>query len=318
MENGIPGRMRSGMPFLRSTEWRWTRAVATFGALAMAFACRPAPEPVKREATAEPPMRIVSLAPSVTEVLFALDLGDRVVGVTRYCDNPPEARRLPRVGGYLDLSYEAVLGLDPDLVIGIQDHREAFERLTQLGVATLRVDQHDVEGILASIERIAGACGVPERGRRLVAGIEDRLALVADRTRGLPRPRALVVVGRDAGTGELRSVWVAGRSTFYDDVLRLAGGVNAAGPSAAAYPELSREGLLHIDPDIIVDLLADLEQRDLDAETALADWSGLSILRAVRSRRLHVLEHEYAVIPGPRVAELVESFARLLHPEVDL
>jgi iron complex transport system substrate-binding protein len=282
-----------------------------------AIACRaPATEPGSTEpAASATPQRIVSLAPSVTEVLFALGLGDRVVGVTSFCRYPAEAARLPQVGGYLDLNLEAIVGLDPDLVVLIQAHNAARARLEALGLPTLQVDQSDLGGILRSIEEIAERCGASERGGALVAEIRGRLDAVEQRVAGLPRPRTLAVVGREAGSGALATVWVAGTETFYDDVIRLAGGANAAAPSPVAYPEVSREGLLHIDPDVIVDLLADLDERGVAAEAAAADWQAFSTLRAVRSGRVHALEHELTVVPGPRVAELVEQVAQVLHPE---
>jgi len=206
--------------------------------------------------------------------------------------------------------------LEPELVVLIQDHGEAAATLGGFGISTVQVDQHDVSGILGSIEQIATRCGVEREGRRLVAAVSRRLDLVAARTGALARPSTLVVVGREAGGGSPRSVWVAGHETFYDDVLRLAGGANAVGSSVAAYPELSREGLLHLDPEVIIDLLADLPERGVDLSAALDDWSDLSVLRAVRTGRVHPLDHSYAVVPGPGVVELVEDFARILHPEV--
>jgi iron complex transport system substrate-binding protein len=281
-----------------------------------AAACRPTPAPDRATPpTAAPPARIISLAPSVTEVLFALGLGDRVVGVTSFCRYPPEVARLPKVGGYLDLNLEAIVGLDPDLVVLIQDHDAARARLETLGIPTLQVDQRDLDGILRSIVDIAERCGVGQRGGELVAEIRARLDDVEQRVAGLPRPRTLAVVGREAGSGTLTTVWVAGTETFYDDVIRLAGGVNAAAPSPVLYPELSREGLLHIDPDVILDLLADLDDRGVAAEAAAADWQQLAPLRAARSGRVHLIEHELTVVPGPRVADLVEEVAQALHPE---
>jgi iron complex transport system substrate-binding protein len=281
-------------------------------------ACRPpATEPSSTHpaASAAPPARIISLAPSVTEVLFALGLGERVAGVTSFCRYPPEAARLPQVGGYLDLNLEAIVALDPDLVVLIQDHDSARARLDELGVPTLQVDQADLDGILRSIAAIADRCGVADRGHELVATIRGRLEAIERRVAGLPRPRTLAVVGREAGAGSITTVWVAGTETFYDDVVRLAGGVNAAEPSPVLYPELSREGLYHVDPDVILDLLADLDERGVTAEAAAADWQQLAALRAVRGGRVHALEHELTVVPGPRVAELVEEVAQALHPE---
>jgi iron complex transport system substrate-binding protein len=314
MENGIPVRGGRWVPvsaLVRSCRWRQPLAVAL---LSVAAACGPAAGP-DRARPDDPPQRIVSLAPSVTEVLFALGLGERVVGVTSFCRYPPEAARRPQVGGYLDLNLEAIVALKPDLAVLIQDHDAAQARLEALGVPTLQVDQGDLDGILRSIEEIAARCGVAERGGELVAEIRGRLAVVEQRVAGLPRPRTLAVVGREAGSGTLATVWVAGTETFYDDVIKLAGGVNAAAPSPVAYPEVSREGLLHIDPDVILDLLADLDERGVAGDAAAADWQELSALRAVRTGRVHLLEHELTVVPGPRVAELVEQVAQALHPE---
>jgi iron complex transport system substrate-binding protein len=301
------------MPFLTSAPRVPRALILAMWLLCASIACRPA---VPARTLDGPPERIVSLAPSATEVLVSLGLADRIVGATRYCALPPEAAAAVRVGGYLDINYESILRLEPELVVLIQDHGEAAATLGELGLATVQVDQHDVSGILGSIEQIATRCGAEEEGRRLAAEVRRTLDRVAVRTGALARPSTLVVVGREAGAGSPRSVWVAGRETFYDDVLRLAGGANAAGASVAAYPELSREGLLHLDPEVIIDLLADLPERGVDLTAALDDWTGLSVLRAVRTGRVHPLDHPYAVIPGPGVVELVEDFARILHPEV--
>lgn len=283
--------------------------------MTLTMGCRPAartPTPDERSIS---PLRIVSLAPSVTEVLLELGLGDRLVGVTRYCDVSSTVSDVTDVGGYLDVNLEALVGLRPDLVIVIQDHGALRERLESLELRTLRVDQGSLEGILHSVIEIADGCGVPDRGAQLVRDLEERLDRVAAVTAGLDPPSTLVVVGRDLNAGSLTNVWVAGRSTFYNDVLQLAGGFNAMGPSAVAYPEVSREGLLHLDPDVILDLLADLGERDVDVEAALADWRFLGSLRAVREGRLFAVEERYAVVPGPGVVALVEQVAQLLHPE---
>jgi iron complex transport system substrate-binding protein len=268
-------------------------------------------------ATAPPPQRIVSLAPSLTETLFALGLGERIVGVTRYCAYPPEALELPKIGGYLDPSYEALLALQPDLVVLIPSSDETEKRLESLGVRVLRVDQHDVGGVLESITVLATACGVPEEGALLRASVEERLQKVAARIAGAPRPRAVVVVGHDVGDGVVRSVWAAGPDTFYDDVLRIAGGVNGVEGGLARYPELSREGLTSIDPDVVLDVIAGLEERGLRVPEIRDSWLKLVELRAVREGRVEILDGDVMVVPGPRLPEMVENIARALHPELD-
>lgn len=289
------------------------RPAAVLALLLLGAGCAPAPP----AAVDGPPSRIVSMAPALTETVFALGLGDRLVGVTRYCDYPEAATRLPEVGGYLDPDWEALVALEPDLVLLMQDHREIRRRLEELGLATLLVDQGDVEGILASFVAIGEACGAAGRGRELAGRVRARLDEVAAATASRPRPRALVVVERELAGGPVRTVWVAGPGTFYDDLLGLAGAVNAwRGPAAALYPEVSREGLIALDPDVILDLVTELERRGLEPAQVRADWQGLGELRAVRAGRVHVLDAGFMVIPGPRIADAVAAIAAAVHPDL--
>jgi len=262
------------------------------------------------------PQRIVSLAPSLTETLFALGVGDRVVGVTRYCAYPPAVRELPKIGGHLDPNFEAIVSLEPDLVVVIPSSHENRRRLESLGIAVLEVDQHDVDAVLDSVSIVAEACGVGERGAALRSTIEDRLADVASMVAGFPRVRTLVVVGHQIGGGTVRSVWAAGPDTFYDGVLRIAGGVNVIDGGVARYPEVSREGLTAFDPEVVLDLVAGVEERNFDLDEVLSGWRRLAELRAVREHRVSVLEGDHMVVPGPRLPEMVEAVARALHPEL--
>jgi iron complex transport system substrate-binding protein len=263
------------------------------------------------------PQRIVSLAPSLTETLFALGLGDRVVGVTRFCAHPQEALALPKIGGHLDPNFEAIVSLEPDLVVVIPSSHDNRLRLEFLGIRVLEVDQHDVEAVLESVSEVAEACGVPDRGRALRGELERELERIQAVVAGAPRPRAVVVVGHQVGEGAVRSVWAAGRDTFYDGVVRIAGGVNALDGGIARYPELSREGLSTLDPDVVLDVIAGVDERRLDLETVREGWMRLTELRAVRDHRVNVLEGDHMVVPGPRLPEMVEAVARALHPEIE-
>jgi iron complex transport system substrate-binding protein len=263
------------------------------------------------------PRRIVSLAPSLTETLFALGLGERVVGVTRYCAHPPEVIALPKIGGHLDPNFEAIVSLEPDLVVVIPSSHENRLRLESLGIRVLEVDQHDVDSVLESVSILAQACGVPDRGRALRQELERRLANVEEAVSGAPRPRAVVVVGHQIDGGAVRSVWAAGRDTFYDGVVQIAGGINAVDGGLARYPELSREGLASLDADVVLDVIAGLEARNLDPDELRAGWMQLSELRAVREQRVSVLAGDQMVVPGPRLPEMVEAVARALHPDLE-
>jgi len=320
MEFGIPGPSGLGI-FFGEAMVRRRHAAVLATALAVLGGCfdgggiETATGP--RVAAATPPRRIVSLAPSLTETLFALGVGDRVVGVTRYCAYPPEVRDLPVIGGHLDPSFEAIVELEPDLVVLIPSGEANARRLEALGVPVLQIDQHDVRSLLESISVVAAACGVEDAGERLRNEIERRLAAVSVVVEGSQRPRTVVVVGHDIGGGVVRSVWAAGPDTFYNGVLEIAGGVNAVEGGLVRYPEISREGLTVLDPDVVLDVVAGIEERGPEIGEILAGWRRLTELRAVREDRIRVLEGDVMVVPGPRLPEMVREVAKALHPELD-
>lgn len=269
------------------------------------------------EKSSSPPQRIVSLAPSLTETLFALGVGDRVVGVTRYCSHPPAVRELPEVGGHLDPNIEAIVSLEPDLVVLIPSGESSARRLEALGVPVLQIDQHDVGSLLDSITALAAACGVEDRGMMLRADIERRLASTSAVVAGAARLRTVVAVGHDISGGVVRLVWAAGPDTFYSGVLEIAGGVNAVEGGMVRYPELTREGLTALDPDVVLDVVAGVEDRGLELDQIVEGWRRLKELRAVREDRVRILEGDLMVVPGPRLPEMVREVAMALHPELD-
>ncbi len=258
--------------------------------------------------------RIVSLAPNITETLYALGLGDRVAGVTRFCNYPAEAREKPRVGGFLDINYEALVSLYPDLVILLPEHADVRKRVENLGIPVLTVHNRVVGEILDTIAVIGSACGVKARSDSLVRDIGSRIDTVRKRAEGRTRPRVLLVVERKVG-GVPESVFVAGTGTFYDELITLAGGVNAYDGPGIAYPEISTEGILRLDPDIIVDIIPTIDAQGITPEAARSDWTGFGAVRAVKTGRVHVIGESYAVIPGPRFIRMLEELARIIHPE---
>ncbi len=321
MKNGIPGPMGPGI-FLRGGAVARSRQSGFLASVLVTiggcFACGWSENvPVDAGAGAGSPQRIVSLAPSLTETLFALDVGDRVVGVTRYCANPSDVQRLPKIGGHLDPNFEAIVALEPDLVVLIPSGEANGRRLRSLGLPVLEVDQHDVDSLLGSISVLAAACGVETRGEQLRADIEQRLAEVSVVVEGAPRLRTVVAVGHDISGGVVRAVWAAGPDTFYSGVLEIAGGVNAVEGGIVRYPELSREGLVALDPDVVLDVVAGVEERGFEIAQVTEGWRRLTELRAVRDDRVRVLEGDLMVVPGPRLPEMVREVARALHPQLD-
>ncbi len=263
------------------------------------------------------PERIITMAPSVTETVFALGLGDRVVGVSDFCSYPPEALDRPRVGGFLNTNYERIVGLDPDAVILLESSGRDSSAFRKLGLPVLQLNHLSVDGILASIEKIGTACGAEADARTIVGDIRRRLDRIAGKTSGKPRPRVMVAIDRTLAAGTLQDVYITGRDGHIDRIIELAGGQNAYRDGRARFPVVSQEGILKINPEVIIDLAYGLAGKDANQATIRADWQCLPEVEAVRRGRVYLIADDFATVPGPRFILFVEKLARLLHPEVD-
>lgn len=261
--------------------------------------------------------RIVSLAPSITETLYALGLGDRVVGVTDFCRYPSEVQNKARIGGFYDPNFEAILVLKPDLVIMLEEHSELLPALRKLKIETLVVCHKTIPDIIESFRVIGRVCGRGAEGRQMARVFENRLADIQEKTRWLPRPRVLFVTDRTLGCGRVADVYVAADDRYFDEIIKLAGGRNACEQRGARYPVVSAEGLLWLNPDVIVDLIPENHCAGLDRSSIVADWNELAKIEAVKNGRVLVFGQDYACVPGPRFLQLVEELARALHPNVD-
>jgi iron complex transport system substrate-binding protein len=260
--------------------------------------------------------RIVSLAPSITENLYALGMMDRVVGVTRYCDYPPEARTKPEIGGYYDPNYEAIVALDPDLIIMLIEDEDPRKQLSNLGFNVLNVDHRNIPGILQSIESIGEVCGALEKAKSITADLRARMEQIEEKTAGLPPPRVMVSVGRNLGTGTLEDVYISGKEGFYNEMIERLGGINAY-PGTVAFPVVSTEGIIQMNPDIIIDMVPDMEEQGWDETQILKEWAVLSHVKAVKNHRVYVFGEDYAAIPGPRFISIMGKMARVMYPEAN-
>ncbi len=269
-------------------------------------------EPAGGASPAKPARRVVSLAPSITEILFALDLGPRVAAVTSFCDYPPEALARPKVGGLLDPNIEAIAAARPDLVILFAHQQTVREALRVLGLDCLEVHGDTMEQILDSIQVIARACGVPERGEALAGALRERVDAVARQPRPPQPPRVLVSIGRTLGGGDLRDVYVAGEDGFFSELIRLAGGCNACPEKTIRFPMVSPEGILEMRPDVIVELAPDLERYSLTVSDVVREWDRVREVPAVRFGQVHVFAEDYVTVPGPRFVLLLEKMAAVI------
>jgi len=260
--------------------------------------------------------RIVSLAPSITETLFELGLGDRVVAVTDYCKFPPEAQNKPKIGGYLDCNCERIALLEPDLVVGLDVHRETLPRLKELGIGVLTVSHLGVDDLPTSIMKIGTRCGEKEKAKALVADINRRLDKIAKKTAGLKTPSVLVVVDRARAAGRLRDIYISGNEEHVGRIVELAGGRNAY-QGTVRFPLVSTEGITEMNPDVILDCIPQ-ELADGGREKALLKhWKELDSVAAVKNGRVYAVTDDHATIPGPNFVDTVEQFLGHIHPETE-
>jgi iron complex transport system substrate-binding protein len=253
------------------------------------------------------PRRIVSLAPSVTEVLFEAGAGPRVVGVTSYCRFPREVFALPKVGGYLTPSYEALVALRPDLVVTLAEHADVEPRIRTLGIPILRVDHRSLDGIVLSIEQVGERCNLTTSSKPAADALRRTLAAARRLVVGA-RPRVLICFGR---ADDFRRLTAAAPGTIHDDLITHAGGANVLTSRAVPYPTLSAEGVLRLDPDVVIEF----SSSGTDATALRRQWNRLDSLRAVRNGRVYVFTGEFLSVPGPRFARFTETIARAIRGE---
>jgi iron complex transport system substrate-binding protein len=262
------------------------------------------------------PRRIVSTAPSITEMLFALGLGDRVVGVTTYCHYPEAARRITKIGSYSRPNLETILSLQPDLVIIQENPIRLAGQLKALHLKVLELDHQSVADIYRSIDRIAEAAGVLEQARRLNESIRRQLEEIRRRTAGLPRRRMMFIVGRTPGT--LEGIIVAGKASYLNELIGIAGGENVFRDAVAAYPKVSLEEILARNPDVIVDMgeMAEpAEVTEARKRSVIALWNRYPSVSAVKQHGVFAVASDVFVVPGPRMVDAARQFAGMLHPE---
>ncbi|OLC82772.1 MAG: hypothetical protein AUH66_04285 [Acidobacteria bacterium 13_1_40CM_4_57_6] len=255
----------------------------------------------------QPVTRIVSLAPSLTETVYALGLQDRLVGDTEFCDYPADARKKTKVGGGINPSLELIANLHPDIVLVTKafNRLETVQSLENLGISSYATDPHTVEEIISSSKKLSNVLGAPEAGATVAGEMKRRLADLHRRIGALPPKRVLFVVW----TQPLISV---GKHTFIADALRLAGAASIV-DSEQDWPQVSLEEVARLQPDLLVFAESHSDSASLAVE-ALATLPGWSIVEAVSKRRVAVIS-DAVNRPAPRIVSAIEDLAKQLHPD---
>jgi len=255
-----------------------------------------------------PPKRLIALAPNLTEILYALDLGDRVVGVTNHCNYPPEASLKPKVGSYVHLNVEQIINLSPDLVIGTMDGNERYilDLLEQARIKVFFVNPRDVRQTIETLSILGMVCGVPEKARQISDTLTLRVNRVVEAVKGKKRPLVFLQI-------HIQPIMSVNENTVHHDLLRLAGGDNMTAQEPVTYPRISLEAVIRRKPEVI--LVSSME-REGRFEKARQDWLQWTSIPAVQKGRVHLIDSDLIDRPSPRVVDGLEIMAKLLHPEI--
>ncbi|MBN2020524.1 MAG: cobalamin-binding protein [Sedimentisphaerales bacterium] len=258
-----------------------------------------------------PPSSIVSLSPNLTEIIFALGLGEKVVAVSSDCDWPAEAKIKPKIGSFWQPNTEAIIAVKPDLVVceTFPQQQETAQTLKRTGLNVLSLRVESLDELLAAIQSIGRTAGCAEKAGQLTADINDQLNQIRAKTFSAPKLKILWVV-------QIEPVRVAGVNTFINEIIELAGGQNAIAPTGDQYPSISTEEIIGCAADVIVQSAMgkqDILKQQADAKQF---WSRFSNLPAVKNKRIYVIDPDTVLRLGPRVVDGAYKMAVFLHPEL--
>jgi iron complex transport system substrate-binding protein len=258
------------------------------------------------------PQRIVSLSPNLTQVIYALGYMDQVVGVTIFDEYPPQVIDLPKVGGWINPNYEAILALKPDLVVLMKDQDISFgDKLRTLGLKTFIAKSNDsIKDIIQAISDLGEILGESEEAKKLTLGIQSDLNEIEQKTKNTKKKSVMIVVGRNPGT--LEDIYVIGRNNYMDELITLAGGENVVENERNAL-KITKEAIFTFNPDVIIEI--NHQQIDREAEI-LAIWNTLKQVEAVKNNQVHILSSKVLLHPSQRIVDGAQTLTEILHPEI--
>lgn len=260
--------------------------------------------------SAEQELRIVSHLPSLTEICYALGLGENVVGVSDFSSFPPDVINKPKIGGLINSNYEAVLALRPTLVLlgmGMKEHEAKYK---QLGIRTLFTKNHSIKDIYNTISEIGKATNREQKALQLLDNLKAGLASIEKQYANRQKIRTLLVVGH--APGDLGALFIASKESYYDELLNVVGGVNCFGKEFSAYPNISKEVIIQKNPECILvfNPAGDDSLENLKKERAI--WQKLGKIDAVKNGNLFLLTDDCFSKPGPRMLKAARLMAEAL------
>ena len=258
------------------------------------------------------PQRIVSLSPSVTEILYGIGAWPQVIAVSQFCTYPDDVKNKPRVNGWDKTNLEQIMALKPDFVIGV-DAQEPFlrDKLTGLGVRSLFVKSQTLADIMASMGEIGRGTGHEQEATNLVAKTQAEIEAVRKAVGDGPHPRVLCVVDRVPGT--IRDLYTATKGSYLDELISIAGGESIAPQAEHGYGKINKEAVLTLNPEVIIDMVQG--SKGNFGEDPIAVWNELAEVRAVREKRIYSMSDPSVIHPSQFVGHTAQVFAKALHPE---
>ena len=249
------------------------------------------------------PERIISTSPSNTEILFALGLGDKVVGVTTYCNYPPEAPEKEKIGGFSTVDIEKIISLNPDMVLASsKTGDENIKKLEDKGITVLIVEPKNIDEILKAIELIGNVTGKENEAKSLTENMLKRINKVKENSKNLKeKPKVMYVVWHEP-------LMSAGKNTFANDIIEIAGGENIYSDMEIQYPTISLESVIDRNPDIIIASVGHGDAGNLTYNYVMNE-PRLKDVNAVKNKRVYEIDADIMNRPGPRISDALEQFA---------
>ncbi len=295
-------------PLLRSLY-----VVAMFLALAGGVSARSIDRDAGGGSPENVPARIIAIGPNSAEIICGLGACDSILGVSKYCLYPPELLKKPRVGGLFDPDLEKMAALRPDLLV-MRGHSESLETLCEkLGVRVYHDEADSLAGIEKTVRELGAMLGRDDAARTIVTEFREKLGAIRKRVAGRDRPRVFLTVMRQPQ--RLANILTAGRGTFLHEMIEIAGGVNVFGDVEMTYPQVTGESIMAARPDVIIELLPEVDVTPDMAGMMREQWRNLGPLPAVAANRVHFVSDDHSLIPSPRIVGIIDKVAKILHSD---
>jgi len=252
------------------------------------------------------PQRLISLAPGITEIIFKLGSGNRLIGVTKFCDYPKETKHINKIGGFIDLNLEEIISLKPDIIFHYPEHYEKI-KIFNKKVKLISLEHKSLKDLYRSIETIAIALNKKKKGNQTVKVIKKKLYKIAHKTKGIKK-KVLIIISRDPF--HLRNMIIIGKGDYLNEILKYSGGKNCY-KGKLNYPTVSIESVINMNPDIIIEFIYFLKKSS--SSEIIMQWNKFNNISAVLNKKIFIVKDQFWLRPGPRVTLIAEKLFNIIN-----